>query len=134
VARDILNSWKEIATYMGRGVRTVQRWEQHLGLPVRRPWGKTRTSVMAVTSEIDNWVRTTSVNRSNGANGNDGLTHDALLDKLRTLIEEYRAAGISLRDDLQQLDGREWNRSTPHGLPTRSGATLRQPATNKTAA
>ena len=32
-----LNTWKEIATYMGRGVRTVQRWERELGLPVRRP-------------------------------------------------------------------------------------------------
>jgi hypothetical protein len=132
VASDILNSWKEIANYMGRGVRTVQRWEQQLGLPVRRPWGKSRSCVMAVTSEIDSWVRTTRVNRSNGANGNDGLTHDALRDKLRTLIEEYRAAGISLRDDLQQLDGRG-TVQPPHGVPTRSGATLRQPATNKVA-
>ncbi len=31
----VLNSWKEIACYLGRGVRTVQRYERDLGLPVR---------------------------------------------------------------------------------------------------
>ncbi len=41
---DLLNSWKEIAAYMGRGVRTVQRWERDLALPVRR-LGKERTIV-----------------------------------------------------------------------------------------
>jgi hypothetical protein len=30
----LLNGWKEIAGFFGRGVRTVQRWEQQLGLPV----------------------------------------------------------------------------------------------------
>jgi excisionase family DNA binding protein len=39
----ILNSWKEIAGYLGRGVRTVQRWEQELHLPVHR-MGKGRRS------------------------------------------------------------------------------------------
>jgi hypothetical protein len=33
----LLSCWKDIASYMGSGVRTVQRWEQHAGLPVRRP-------------------------------------------------------------------------------------------------
>jgi hypothetical protein len=31
-----LNGWKEIAAYLGRSVRTVQRWEKDFGLPVRR--------------------------------------------------------------------------------------------------
>lgn len=52
----ILNSWKEIAQYLGRGVRTVQRWEVELQLPVRRPRGKSRSAVMALASEIDDWV------------------------------------------------------------------------------
>jgi hypothetical protein len=30
-----LTSWKEIGQYLGKGVRTVQRWEQQMGLPVR---------------------------------------------------------------------------------------------------
>lgn len=53
----ILNSWKEIAVYMSRGVRTVQRWEQDLGLPVRRPHAKARSSVIALPAEIDEWLR-----------------------------------------------------------------------------
>src|SRR3954470_19244296 len=54
---EVLNSWKEVATYMGRGVRTVQRWEQELGLPVRRPRGKSRSAVIAFRSELDQWLR-----------------------------------------------------------------------------
>ena len=41
---------------MGRGVRTVQRYEVSYGLPVRRPAGKSRSSVMATRAEIDAWV------------------------------------------------------------------------------
>jgi phage terminase Nu1 subunit (DNA packaging protein) len=56
VNTDVLNSWKEVATYMGRGVRTVQRWEQELGLPVRRPRGKSRSAVIALKPELDQWL------------------------------------------------------------------------------
>lgn len=52
----ILNSWKEIAGYLNRGVRTVQRWERELGLPVRRPRGKTRSAVIAIAAELDDWA------------------------------------------------------------------------------
>ena len=51
-----LNSWKEIATYMDRGVRTVQRWESH-GLPIRRVGAGERAPVFAFTVEIDRWLR-----------------------------------------------------------------------------
>ena len=54
--RDILNSWKEIARYLKRGVRTVQRWERDLRLPVRRPRGKSRSPVLALRSEVDAWL------------------------------------------------------------------------------
>lgn len=53
---EVLNSWKEIAAYMGRGVRTVQRWEQELGLPVRRPRGKERSAVIALKPDLDRWL------------------------------------------------------------------------------
>jgi hypothetical protein len=56
----VLNSWKEIATYLGRGVRTVQRWERELGLPIRRPRGKDRSAVMAFQHELDDWLRHSS--------------------------------------------------------------------------
>jgi hypothetical protein len=53
---EVLNSWKEVATYMGRGVRTVQRWERELGLPVRRPRAKSRSAVIAFKNELDRWL------------------------------------------------------------------------------
>lgn len=54
---DRLNSWKEIAGYVGRDVRTVIRWEQRAGLPVHRiPVGQ-RQAVHAYRSEIDAWMR-----------------------------------------------------------------------------
>jgi hypothetical protein len=52
----LLSSWKEIAAYLRKGVRTVQRYEYQLGLPVRRPAGKPRASVVATRAEIDAWI------------------------------------------------------------------------------
>lgn len=55
----VLTSWKEIAAYFGKGVRTVQRWEVTLGLPVRRPQGSaSRNIVMATRCELDVWLET----------------------------------------------------------------------------
>jgi len=56
VSSRVLNSWKEVARYLERGVRTVQRWEADLGLPVRRPRGKKRSAVIAICAEIDEWI------------------------------------------------------------------------------
>ena len=51
-----LDSWKEIAAYVGRDVRTVIRWEQKGGLPVYRvPVGQ-RQAVYAFRHEIDEWM------------------------------------------------------------------------------
>ena len=52
---DRLDSWKEIATYLHREVRTVQLWEKHEGLPVHRHFHKRLGSVFAWRSEIDGW-------------------------------------------------------------------------------
>jgi tetratricopeptide (TPR) repeat protein len=51
-----LDSWKEIASYMGREVRTVQRWEKADGLPIRRLLHAKRGSVYAFPAELDAWV------------------------------------------------------------------------------
>jgi len=50
---EIINGWKEIANYLGKGVRTVQRYERVLGLPVRRAARKSITSVIATKVELD---------------------------------------------------------------------------------
>lgn len=68
----ILNSWKEIAQYLGRGVRTVQRWEAELGLPVRRPRGKRRSAVIAVSVELDRWMEHRPLHLGDPFNVNGG--------------------------------------------------------------
>lgn len=65
-SENVLNSWKEISSYMGRGVRTVQRWEQEFGLPVRRPGGHIRGSVIAIRAEIDQWMTSRLLRRRAG--------------------------------------------------------------------
>ncbi len=54
---NFLDSWKEIATYLGREVRTVQRWEKNEGLPVHRQIHEKLASVYAYKSEVDGWWR-----------------------------------------------------------------------------
>src|SRR6266566_2867067 len=56
-AQDRLDSWKEIAAYLKKEVRTVQRWEKNFGLPVRRlAHGKLGT-VFAYKQDLDAWWR-----------------------------------------------------------------------------
>lgn len=54
-ADDRLDSWKEIAAYLRRGARTVQRWEAEEGLPVHRLQHEKLGSVYAFRSELDAW-------------------------------------------------------------------------------
>jgi TolB-like protein len=56
---DRLDYWQEIAKYLGREVRTVQRWEREKSLPVRRLRGEgedNQPRVFAYKSEIDAWL------------------------------------------------------------------------------
>jgi TolB-like protein len=61
---DHLSSWKEIAAYLRRGVRTVQRWEKTEGLPVRRRRHPDIESVYALKSELDSWRESRQPSRS----------------------------------------------------------------------
>jgi tetratricopeptide (TPR) repeat protein/predicted DNA-binding transcriptional regulator AlpA len=63
-----LDSWKEIAEYLGKVERTVKRWERERALPVHRPPGG-RGSVYAYTSELDEWLHSTR----NGDNKSTGV-------------------------------------------------------------
>ena len=53
--RDRLDSWKEIAAYLGREVRTVQGWEKNEGLPIHRHLHARQGSVYAFKAELDAW-------------------------------------------------------------------------------
>jgi hypothetical protein len=50
-----LDSWKEIAAYLKRDIRTVQRWEKLEGLPIHRHLHDERATAYAFTNEIDEW-------------------------------------------------------------------------------
>ena len=45
--KEILDSWKEIASYLRRSERTCRRWEKEYGLPIYRMDGSPRASVFA---------------------------------------------------------------------------------------
>jgi hypothetical protein len=53
-----LNGWKEIALHLGKGTRTVQRWEKLYGLPVHRMGREGGEIVYAFRDEIDRWLST----------------------------------------------------------------------------
>lgn len=55
-----LDSWKTIGSYLGRDVRTVQRWEKREGLPVHRHTHLKGSTVYAFKSEIDAWLASRS--------------------------------------------------------------------------
>ena len=51
-----LDSWKEIANYLRRSVRTVRRWEREEGLPVHRHHHGKQGTIFALSAEIDEWL------------------------------------------------------------------------------
>lgn len=59
-----LTCWKDIAQSLGKGVRTVQRWERSFGLPVRRPKamlrGCSKAPVVAYPRDLDAWLQSHS--------------------------------------------------------------------------
>ncbi len=63
---DRLSGWKEIADHLKRSVRSVQRWEQDLGLPVQRVKTRSGQVVYASRAELDDWL----------INANPALTAD----------------------------------------------------------
>jgi type IV secretory pathway VirJ component len=87
----VLNSWKEISAYSRKGVRTVQRWEAVSAFPVHRPSGKRRSSVFALSEEVDHWLQS----RSTGEHENkETATQDGMdLAEVRTRAHELRTKG-----------------------------------------
>lgn len=56
----VLTSWKDIAAFLGKGVRTVQRWERQLRLPIHRPANCESGVVIAYPEELFRWVNRSS--------------------------------------------------------------------------
>ena len=97
-----LVSWKEIAQYLGYGVRTVQRYELNLGLPIHRPGGREKASVLAFSDELDFWLRSTPLRSAvpsgldaghlNAEGIPDGGAKSELIDDLHRAQDELKRA------------------------------------------
>lgn len=85
----MLSSWKEIAHYFGKGVRTVQRWEKALDLPIHRPQGAPSNVVLARTSDLEEWMH-----RGPGALEAKGDTVNSL-DLTKLCSEVYLLADMT---------------------------------------
>jgi len=94
-----LSSWKEIANYMGKGVRTVQRYEAQFGLPVRRPAGKSRAAVIATRAEIDAWIAASPIRETFRLNSGFAERRVPELKAIRDGIREMHA----LREQMTAL-------------------------------
>ena len=69
-----LESWKEIAAYLRRDVRTVQRWEHTKDLPVRRLPGGDQARIYALKSELDAWWNSRGIHLIPDVEANDSPT------------------------------------------------------------
>ena len=109
----LLNGWKEISNYLMRGARTVQRWEIELGLPVHRPQGKSRSAVLAFSSELDEWLAhtLTAVTAANGIDlnllpcGAAVLVVEDSVNDLNTCVSVLRKLGVAQVDAVSNMFG-----------------------------
>ncbi len=98
VHAEILTGWKDIAKYLGMGVRTIQRYEREHGLPIRRPAGRYKSSVIAVKAELDGWVTATPLRESFRLSP-VALDHTALVKEFRRNVAELHR----LREETSEL-------------------------------
>lgn len=80
--------------YLGRGVRTVQRWEEELQLPVHRIGTGRRSPVFAFEHELRFWLQATNVAikwRRPTTAGGPGL-HATVIQKSVELANQLLAA------------------------------------------
>ena len=115
----ILNGWKEIANHLGRGVRTVQRYETALGLPIRRPANKARGSVLATTAELDAWIAASPLKQSFALRRAEDVVppkaFKTVLVRHHQLLEEM----VQFRAEMQAA--MEMLQTTVHAMRSRRG-------------
>src|SRR4051794_25577270 len=90
-----LSSWKEIAVYLGKGVRTVQRWERDSQFPIHRPTPD-RHRVVAYPHEIDAWITKETA---------DPESAECKLERLCAAVNNLVAEHPALRDRARELCG-----------------------------
>ena len=93
---DRLDSWKEIASYLRRDVRTVQRWEKKEGLPVYRHLHDKLGSIYAYRNELTAWFTT---RQQSGAPVASGNRDEAPADKIKLAVLPFGNLSGAKEDD-----------------------------------
>jgi hypothetical protein len=99
----VLTSWKEIAAYLGKGVRTVQRWEEELRLPVRRPYGLDKHVVVALPEELDKWVHERLRPRDNRPPAHAQSDRTAQIERMHRLLQVMQQRTETLQKNVETL-------------------------------
>ena len=107
---DILSGWKNIAQHLGMGVRTVQRYERQLGLPVRRLAGRLRGAVAATKSELDAWVAASPIRETfqlaklpSNFRSEEVVTVKRGIEEMRILRHQMTTLREEMKDTVQLL-------------------------------
>jgi uncharacterized membrane protein YccC len=108
-------------------VRTAQRWEALLGMPVHRPALKDRSAVVAFSDELESWLSRTSTDVQNECVATDDLaTNDndsderllRTLDNLSTVVRQ----SCDLLSQMQTLQARLRRPRKPRRMASRPTA------------
>jgi hypothetical protein len=128
----ILNGWKEISGYIQRSVRTVQRWEAEMGMPVYRPAAKESAVVVAFTDELDDWLHGSPVETTPALPSAQKLLED--VDTLVADAAELASRVRMLQEQMRLLQPhhhrRETTRRPGHAASSTIGCLLNFPAAN----
>ena len=103
MSEEIISGWKDIASYLGKGVRTVQRYERGLGLPVRCQAGKSNGSVVATKAELGAWILASPIREAAPAESARPQDSAMLLNEFRQHVQKLhrlRQESKCLREEL----------------------------------
>jgi hypothetical protein len=92
-SQQVLSSWKEIAAFFGKGIRTVQRWERDLQLPVYRPNSNDKAPVLAFCNELEKWSRSRKIPPN----------PEFKTQQVRMLLEELHGQVKCHREEIKRL-------------------------------
>jgi TolB-like protein/Tfp pilus assembly protein PilF len=93
---DRLDSWKEIASYLRRDVRTVQRWEKKEKLPVYRHLHDKLGSIYAYRNELTEWFNT---RQQSGAPAAPGNSQEGSAEKIKLAVLPFGNLSGAKEDD-----------------------------------
>lgn len=101
----VLDSWKSIASYLGRTVRTAERWHRYEGMPVHHHLHRKATTVYALREELDQWLVSRSQKRL-VLSGADGAREEIRKGNcfIATVPSSYFRSFVSLSVDSGKSD------------------------------